>query len=103
MNPHGNATSPTDMFIFYWDYLPLHHSWSDLVQWALMDKVTFSSMLVIHTLCCGQSELIKIKESTVVLYANVLPCCQLYNPATLYCRIHSNSRPCPNKRPPIIF
>ena len=26
------------MFVFYWDYLPLHHSWSDLVHCAHMDR-----------------------------------------------------------------
>ena len=35
---HGNAISLTDTFVFYWDYLPLHHSWSDLVHCAHMFK-----------------------------------------------------------------
>ena len=42
---HGNATSLTDMFVFYWDHLPLHHSWSDSVgdmhpkKWMKITKI----------------------------------------------------------------
>ena len=41
---HGNATCLTDTLVFYWDLLLLHHSWKDLVYWALY-SVCFQSLL----------------------------------------------------------